>query len=155
MTSNAIPDRSTSRYAGQYSRAIDASRLLEIFTDSHKIALSSKTAVTAQSRFELAIETYHQLISMGLSAENKASLQGAMNNLVAQFPIQICLNEAAGLCGKANKLKSAQRKLQYLVRAQDILRNGLATIPARATAIQVMHDDVAAEIASLKAITGQ
>lgn len=152
MTPHTIPERSTSRYAGQYAQSVDPQRLLEIFTDSHKIALNSKDPATARSRFELAVEAYHQLMSMELPADLRSSVQNAVTTLADQFPIQVCLNEALGLYAKAGKLKTVRRKLEYLHRARDVLHAGLATNPTGATAIQAMHDHVRADIAQAEAL---
>lgn len=152
MTPQAIPERSITRYAGQYARSVDPRRLLEILTGSHKIALNSKDPDTARARFELAVEAYHQLLSMGLPADLRSSVQDAMTTLAAQFPIQVCLNEALGLCAKARKVKTTRCKLQYLHLARDVLHAGLATSRTGATAIQVMHDHVVADIAQAEAV---
>ena len=146
-----IPGRSTSRYAGHYARAVDPQRLLQIFVDSRGIALNSKAASTARARFELAVEAYHQLMSMTLSADVPASVQDAMIKLADQFPTQLCLNEALGLCAVARKLKTARRKLEYPQRARDVLQAGLVANLAGATAIQAMYDHVLADIAEAEA----
>jgi len=153
MTSQAIPERSTSRYSGQYARAVDPQRLLEIFTESNKIAITSKNPVTARSRFELAVEAYHQLMSMGLPSDLNSSVQNAMSTLAGSFATQVCINEAIGLCAKASKLKSARRKLEYLNRARDVLHASLATSLTGATAIQDTHNHVLADIAQIEAVT--
>jgi hypothetical protein len=148
-----IPKRSASRYAGQYAQCADPQRLLEIFSDSHRIALSSKNPETARTRFELALELYHQLLSLGLPADLRSSIQGAMCALVEQFPVQVCLNEAIGLCEKARKLKTARGRLEYLHRAEDVLRAGLATGSAGSPTMRSMHDQVRGEIAQAEAVT--
>jgi len=152
VTPLVIPERSTSRYAGQYARSIDPQRLLEMFTDSHKIALNSKTPSTARARFELAVEAYHQLLSMGLPSDVRSSIQNAMTTLVDQFPSQVCLNEALGLCTKARKLKTSQRKLEYLERARAVLHAWLAQNPHGASSIRALNDTVLADIAQVEAI---
>ncbi len=146
-----IPDRSTSRYAGHYARAVDPQRLLQILADSSGIALNSKAPSTARARFELAVEAYHQLMSMTLPVDVRASVQDAMIKLADQFPTQLCLNEALGLRAAARKLKTARRKLEYLQRARDVLHVGLAANLAGATAIQAMYDHVLADIAEAEA----
>jgi hypothetical protein len=67
MTMNSIPAWATSKYAGQYARAVDSQRIVEISADSHKIALFSKNPETAGDRFALAVEVYHQIMSMPVS----------------------------------------------------------------------------------------
>lgn len=150
----AIPERATSRFAGQYAQSTDPQRLLEIFGDSRKIALSSKDPDTARGRFELAVEAYHQLRSLGLPDDLRSSVQDAMTSLADQFPIQVCLNEALGLCDKARKLKTARRNLEYLHRAREVLETGLATSAAGAIAIQSAQGRVLAEIAQAEAAVG-
>jgi hypothetical protein len=126
--------------------------LFEIFTDSHKIALNSKDPATARARFELAVEVYHQLMSIGLLADRRSSVEAGMTTLVDQFAIQVCLNEALGLFTKARKLKTARRKLEYLHRARDVLHAWLAENPTGASAIQGLHNDVLADISQLETI---
>src|SRR5438093_10242547 len=96
-----IPTRNTSKYAGQYAGAFDYQRIVEIFGDSYNIALSSKNPDTARDRFALAIEAYHQLISMVTPADVRKSLQRQMENLVELFPSQVATNAAIGLREKA------------------------------------------------------
>ena len=121
MTSHPIPDRSDSRYAGQYARSVFPNRLLEIFADSERIALSSKDPDTARSRFELAVEVYHQLMSMSLPPDVRSSVTITMASLSDRFPSQVCINEAVGLCERAQKLKSIRKQLENLYRARDVL----------------------------------
>ena len=153
--SNSIPDRTRSRYAGQYAQSIDHQRLLEIFDDSRKIALGSKNPETAQARFELAVEVYHQLASLGLPAALGSSVQGAMALLADQFPAQVCLNEALGLREKARKLKSRQRKLEYLHRARQVLETGGATNASGAADVEMAHRQVLEEIALVEEVAGK
>jgi hypothetical protein len=125
-----IPSRKTSKYAGQYADTFDSQRIVEIFTDSHRIALSSKNPDTASDRFSLAVEAYHQLMSMTISADVRATLRQAMESLVALFPVQVMANEALGLREKARKLKTPLKRLGLLRRAQEILAGGLTQYPS-------------------------
>ena len=124
-----IPPRSSSRYFGQYAGTIDAQRMLEIFTDSVKIALSSKNPETAVSRYELAVEAYHQAVSMPLAAETRVSLNDSMASLAESFPTQVLVNEAVGLSEKAAKLKTRKNRLELLGRALSVVEEGLRTYP--------------------------
>ena len=153
MAPVVIPERSASRYASQYAQCTDPQRLLEIFADSQRIALSSKNSETARTRFELALELYHQLLSLGLPPDLRSTVQGAMSGLLEQFPIQVCLNEAIGLCEKARQLRTPRRRLEYLCAAQEVLRAALATDTVGSPAIQSMYDQVLGEIAQVKAAT--
>ena len=53
MATSQIPGHDTSQYARHYAAASDAGRLAEIFSDSYRIALSSKNPDTARDRFPL------------------------------------------------------------------------------------------------------
>ena len=81
-----IPARNSSKYAGQYAGTASSQRMVEIFADSCRIALSSKKPDTAGDRFGLAVETYHQLMSMGPAADVRQWAQQAMENLVEAVP---------------------------------------------------------------------
>jgi hypothetical protein len=124
-----IPTRNTSKYAEQYAGTFDSQRIVEIFADSYTISLSSKNPETAGDRFALAVEAYHQLMSMGPSAEVRGPVQQAMENLVALFPAQVVANEALGLREKARKLKTPRKQLDLLCRARDIVDRGLTEHP--------------------------
>ncbi len=125
-----IPSRNTSKYAGQYAGTFDSQRIVQIFADSCKIALSSKNPDTAGDRFALAIEAYHQLMSMEPSADMRGSVQQAMENLVELFPTQVVANEALGLREKARKLKTTRKQLDLLRRALEIVDRGLTEHPS-------------------------
>jgi hypothetical protein len=124
-----IPARSTSKYCEQYVGTFDAQRVFEIFTDSNRIALSSKNPETACDRFALAVETFHQLMSMSIPGDVRASLQAAMQSLVDTFPSQAVSNEALGLREKARKLKTATKRSELLNRAREVLERGLVQSP--------------------------
>ncbi len=120
-----IPTRNTSKYAGQYAGTLGSQRMVEIFTDSYKIALSSKNPDTAGDRFALAVEAYHQFMSMEPPVEVRAPVQQAMEELVELFPTQVVANEALGLREKARKLKTPRKRLDLLRRASKIVDRGL------------------------------
>lgn len=141
----AIPPRSSSRYSGQYAGTFDAQRVLEIFTDSLKIALSSKNLETATARYELAIEAYHQAISMPLPAGTRDSVQEAMVRLAESFPTQVLVNEAVGLSEKAAKLKTPKKRLELLQRAISVIEGGLRTYPQNLQ-LQAVQEKLRAEI---------
>jgi len=130
LLARTIPPRTASRYCGQYEGTLDPQRILEIFSDSHKLALSSKNPETAVTRFELAIEAYHQAVSMPIDEASRASLHRAMENLAESFPEQVIVNEAVGLAEKAAKLKTPRKRLELLSRAIAVVQGGLQKIPA-------------------------
>lgn len=127
-----IPARSTSKYAGQYAGTFDPQRMVEIFADSCKIALGSKNPSTATDRFALAVEAYHQLMSMSPAADVRGSVALAMEKLAEVFPVQVVANEALGFREKARKLKTPRKQLELLRRAREILGRGLREHPSSA-----------------------
>ena len=140
-----IPARNTSKYAGQYAGTIDSQRIVQIFEDSYKIALSSKNPDTASDRFALAVETYHQLMSMRLLTDIRASVQRRMEHLVESFPAQVVANEALGLREKARKLKTPRRRLDLLLRAREIVNRGLTEHPS-SSVLQAAAAEIQIEI---------
>ena len=140
-----IPVRNTSKYSGQYYGAFDSQRIVEIFMDSRRLALSSKHPDTAGDRFALAVEAYHQIMSMGVSDDVRGSVQSAMETLVDVFPVQVVANEALGLREKARKLKTPKKQLELLRRARDILDHGLAANP-ESEVLQTAATELRAEI---------
>ena len=145
---SSIPPRSSSRYSGQYARTIDAQRMLEIFTDSVSIALSSKNPETATARFELAVEAFHQAVSMPIPAETRQSLTATMEKLAASFPTQVLVNEAVGLSEKAAKLKTPKKRLELLHRAMSVIEDGLQRYPEHPR-LQSVQVGLQAEVSKL------
>jgi hypothetical protein len=145
-----IPPRNASKYAGHYARTLGSRRMLEIFADSYKIALSSKNPETAKDRFALAVEAYHQFMSMESEEEVRTSVQQAMEELAELFPTQVVRNEALGLREKVRKLKTPRKQLNLLHRALTIINSGLTEHPA-SSALQVAAEEIQAEISWLEA----
>jgi hypothetical protein len=150
--STQIPPRNTSKYAGQYARTNSSQRMVEIFADSYKIALSSKNPDTAGDRFDLAVEAYHQFMSMNPPADTRGSVQQAMERLVESFPAQVVANEALGLREKARKLKTPRKQLELLRRASEIVDRGLTIHPASAV-LQTAATELRTEISQSEAAT--
>jgi hypothetical protein len=150
LMASQIPTRNTSKYAGQYACAFDSQRIVEIFADSYKIALSSKNPDTAGDRFALAVEAYHQLMSMEPSADVCGSVQQAMENLVELFPAQVVANEALGLREKARKLKTPRKQLELLHRARTIVDSGLTEHPS-SSVLQAAAAELRAELSQSEA----
>ena len=57
---------------------------------------------------------YYQTISLRPGTDLERSVTHAMRHLADDFPTKVCINEAVGLCEKADKLKSIRTKLKYL-----------------------------------------
>jgi succinate dehydrogenase/fumarate reductase flavoprotein subunit len=145
-----IPPRNSSKYAGHYAGTLGFQRMVEIFADSYQIALSSKNPDTAGDRFALAVEAYHQFMSMESSAEVRTSMQRAMEELVEFFPTQVVANEALGLREKAKKLKTPRKQLELLRRASEIVNRGL-TEHSSSPVLQAAADEVRIEISQCNA----
>jgi len=122
--------------------------MLEIFADSYKIALSSKNPETAGDRFALAVEAYHQFISMESAEEVRAPMQQAMEELAELFPTQFVANEALGLREKARKLKTPRKQLELLRRADEIINRGLAEHPSNSV-LQTAASELRTEISGV------
>jgi hypothetical protein len=120
--------------------------------DSCRIALSSKNPETAGDRFDLAVETYHQLMSMRPSSDILMLVQQPMVNLVELFPVQVILNEAIGLREKARKLKTPRKQLDLLYRAREIIDRGLTEKPS-SSVLQTASTELITEISQSEAST--
>jgi hypothetical protein len=140
MSSRQIPARDTSKYAGHYASASDAMRLAEIFSDSYRIALSSKNPDTARDRFALAVEAYHEIMSRRVDGEVRALMQRDMCALAETFEGQVVINEALGLRQKARRLKTAGKQIELLQNAVDVLERGHSSNPGHeALAVEVQE----------------
>ena len=146
---NTIPPRSTSRC---YSRATDVQRLVQIFQNSGRLAVESKNLETAHANFDLAVEAYYQIVSLCSATELERSVTQAMQTLAGDFPTKVCINEAVGICEKADKLKSIKTKLKYLRNAQEILERGRARQDNGYPSITSVYDQVVAYIKQGEAI---
>ena len=82
--------------------------MIEIFSESGRIAVESKKPETAHTRYELAIEAYHQIMALRPDRAVRQSTRDAMQILVDRFPSQVCMNEALGITDKANKVKGVK-----------------------------------------------
>jgi len=89
------------------------------------LALKSRNPDTAQTRFELAVEAYHQLNTLPLTPGLRASLHSAMCELADQVPSQICGNQVLGMMDKANQYKTVKRQIKTLRDARLILERGI------------------------------
>lgn len=149
---NAIPPRSASRCCGNYSRATDVQRLVEIFENSGRIALESKNTEIAQNNFDLLIEAYYQILALNPRTELKQIITQQMQILADNFPSQVCINGAIGICEKSNKLKSFKAKLKYLLNAQALLEQGLARQDTDHAKITAIYNQVVFHVKQVEAI---
>jgi len=77
--------RHLSRYCGKYKGWENLERLLEILQACEQVVMSSKDMDTAEDRFELAIECYHQLRSLLHAEREQAELDIRMTRLAREF----------------------------------------------------------------------
>lgn len=150
MAASQIPARDTSKYAGHYAAAFDSMRLVEIFSDSYRIALSSKNPDTARDRFALAVETYHEIMSRRVAGEVRALVLKDMSALAETFEGQVVINEALGLREKARRLKTARKQIELLQHALDVLERGHNSTPGH-EALTVEVQGARAELARARA----
>ena len=146
MPASQIPARDTSKYAGHYASASDAMRLVEIFSDSYRIALSSKNPDTARDRFALAVEAYHEIMSRRVAGEVRASVLKDMSALAETFEGSVVINEALGLRQKARRLKTVGKQIEVLQHALDILERGHSSNPSH-EALTVELQEARTEVA--------
>jgi ribosomal protein S27E len=125
---------------------------VQIFQNSGQIAIESKTPETAQSDFELAIEIYYQIVALRPGTELERTVTNAVQILADCFPSNACMNEAIGICEKANKLKSIKTKLKYLRKAQEILESGLARQDIGYAKITSIYNQVVSYVRQAEAI---
>lgn len=149
MAAFHIPARDTSKYEGHYAGAFDATRLVDILSDSCRIALSSKNPDTARDRFALAVEAYHQIVSMSLAAEVRASVDKHMSALAETFESLVVINEALGLREKARRLKTNRKQIELLARAVDLLERGHTSNPGN-EALRLEVQEARAELATTR-----
>ena len=150
MPASQIPARDTSKYAGHYAAASDPMRLVEIFSDSYRIALSSKDPDTARDRFALAMETYHEIMSRSVAGEVRALVLKDMSALAETFEGQVVINEALGLRQKARRLKTVGKQIELLQNAVDVLERGHSSNPGH-EALTVEVQEARAELARTRA----
>jgi len=124
-SSVTIPDRNEGQFAQQYAQVVDVNRLTQIYQESGQLAVKSRNPETAHSRYDLAIECYYQIMSLPTSRRLRKSTKNATDILVSRFPSQVCMNEALGLCDKANKVKTIKTQHKHLKKAEQLLKSGL------------------------------
>lgn len=95
--------------------------MLEIFSDSVRLALESKNPDTAESRYMLSLAAYHEIVAHAAPSPDLDHVTHLMRRVVALFPSMKRMNEATGYLDKAAKLKSAKGKLSWVNRARAVL----------------------------------
>ena len=144
-----IPERSASRYEGQFAGFVDVERLFQILRDSLHAALQSGDPETARARYDLALECYGQLRSLGLPGEIEAQLEGFVSDLVERFPTAWRVNAALGLCERAAGMSDADAQRERLGEARTLLAEGLEDAAADPSALRALIDQIDAHLETL------
>ncbi len=115
--------RSDLVHAYHYKDCFDIERLVQIYTESCEIAVTSKNMTTAENRYDLALEAHYQLLDVGVDWDREKSIVKSTNDMVEIFPDYKCYTTAEQFLRKAIKLKSKNAKLKYLNKAEILLGN--------------------------------
>ena len=145
----SIPERSVSRYSGQYAQCKDPAQLLELLQDSMRTALEAKVEETAQSRFELALECYHQLRTLGIPTRFEGELDEHMEEFVRRFPAKWRSNVAEALVEHAGKLTRSESRLRLLREAVAVLSVDPAADDVDSTAIEPFRQQLERQVQAL------
>ncbi|MEM9379498.1 MAG: DUF4011 domain-containing protein [Planctomycetota bacterium] len=147
-----IPERDASRYRGRYERTADVHRLFEILRDSIEVALSSRDEETARARYDLALECYHQLLTLDLPPEIEERLRGFVETLVERFPTAWRVNAAAHACERAGEARRAATRRGHLEEAREVLASGRDAEGVDAAEIDARLAEVHAHLALLEGV---
>lgn len=124
------PREAAGHFATQYSQppgslgaSADAhrTRMVEIFSDSIRLALDSKNPETAEGRYMLSLAVYHEICAHAAPSPDLDHVTRLMRRVVALYPSTSRMNEATGYLDTAAKLKSAKGKLGWVNRAREVL----------------------------------
>lgn len=93
-----------------------AIRNIQIFSDSIRIALNSKNRDTAESRFKLAVEKYHIIISKTdvLTKKIIQEMKQVWNDINPRFLETMTVSIVTGNIDKVVSSKTKDTKMQYL-----------------------------------------
>lgn len=100
---------------------------IKIFRESIDLALSSKKRETAESRMEVAKETYRYLLEdeRQLTPDLKRAISAMFDQAQQEFATRLYINVAQGYIDKANTVKTLRTKQKYFDLARDTLTEGL------------------------------
>ena len=118
---SAIPHRESSRYCGQYRSSLLPENVLQIFEDSVRIARTSRVPETAQARFELAVEAFHQLQAYEWHESRRGELERTMADLARKIPALIIINQTEGFLEQADRSAREATRRRHLERALECL----------------------------------
>ena len=151
---DAIPSRESSAHCGQYEGSRDPERLLTIFRESVQLALKSRNAETAHSRFDLAVEAYYQIRSLLGATGRRDRLDEYMESVAKDFPAQSILNEMGGYVEKAKRMKTTTSQVKYLNLARKTLENGIGERVRGFERLEPSHKAVVAELNRIQELVG-
>ena len=148
-----IPARESSESCGQYEGVRDRERLLTIMRESAQLALKSKNAETAHSRFDLSIEAYYQVRSLLGPSEQRTRLDEYMESVANDSPAHSILNEMGGYVAKAKKVKTTKTQVKYLNLAREVLAKGLRDRILGFERLAPSHQAVVTELQRIQGLT--
>jgi hypothetical protein len=106
-------------------------RDLQILSDSLEIATTSTKRDTAESRMELAIETFSRISTEKFDLLEQATQKAVtryFQDLKSLFHTNLYLNAAHSFLSKVDKLKTPKAKAKYLQLAKDTIQEGLGNV---------------------------
>lgn len=124
------PDQAK-RFYGELSK-ISASlsarlRIQQVIRESIEIALRSKNAETAASRWETVEEMARVLVrEHNLAPEELQPINAKISAARTEFRTVRYINEAQGFIDKAASVKTAKAKEKHMTAARDVIERGLA-----------------------------
>jgi len=137
-----IPTRHESRYAGQYAGMKDLKSLIDQLAQTADRAVTSRNNKMAQSSYELAIELYHQILSLRPEQELRQLSEQAMKELVGRYPGLVAVNRAVAYCDLAKQAKTLSDQVRYLSQAKSVLEDALSTPGIGAEGQRDLHRQV-------------
>lgn len=122
---SAIPDRNQlSEFYGQHVKTATP-RLIDLWVETLKAALSMLDRGAARSRLDLALECYHELRTRELDPDLGRDIDSAMMNALKEFPTADHVFPALDLLDRAGKTRNAAEEMRLLGEAEALVNAGL------------------------------
>jgi hypothetical protein len=142
-----IPPRQESRYCGRFAAITDLSELVEKLTETANKLDMARSAALAQDGFELAIEIYHQFMSICPAGRLREAAEDAMLQLARRYPGVLAISQALALSDAANEARLFSEQIRLLEEAKSILETAMARRDASIDDLRVVHRQVVAYLA--------
>lgn len=120
-----------------FDRIREIIRLTKVAEESGLIALESRDPKIARSHYDVAIEAYRLALALRPDSDLHRDIAHTMGVLKDCFPSTLCINEALGICDKANNrpviealilLRKAKKRLEDGLSRRDIGYDGIMSI---------------------------